>query len=102
MNGLTIYEFDALAAAGADLYGIDGVHLVPATVFSWLEEQCLPAADAGDSPWLRWTQRRGRRVIQVTSFIGVIRAPDGYQIEVLPKVGRAHRWWCHRGASVDA
>ncbi|MEB2610954.1 McrC family protein [Burkholderia cenocepacia] len=89
MNGLTIYEFDALAAAGVDFSGIDGVHLVPATVFCWLEEQCLRAADAGDAAWLRWAQRRGRRVIQVTSFVGVIRAPDGYQIEVLPKVGKA-------------
>jgi 5-methylcytosine-specific restriction enzyme subunit McrC len=89
MNGLTIYEFDALAAAGADFSGIDGVHMVPTSVFGWLEEQCLRAADAGDAAWLRWTQRRGRRVIQVTSFVGVIRAPDGYQIEVLPKVGKA-------------
>ena len=89
MNGLTIYEFDALAAVGADFSGIDGVHLVPASVFGWLEEQCLRAADAGDAAWLRWAQRRGRRVIQVTSFVGVIRAPDGFQIEVLPKVGKA-------------
>ncbi len=89
MNGLTIYEFDALAAAGADFSGIDGVHMVPVSVFGWLEGQCLRAADAGDAAWLRWTQRRGRRVIQVTSFVGVIRSPDGYQIEVLPKVGKA-------------
>jgi 5-methylcytosine-specific restriction enzyme subunit McrC len=89
MNGLTIYEFDALATVGADFSGIEGVHLVPASVFGWLEEQCLRAADAGDAAWLRWGQRRGRRVIQVTSFVGVIRAPDGYQIEVLPKVGKA-------------
>ena len=26
--------------------------------------------------------------VQVTSFAGVVRAPDGFQIEVLPKVGR--------------
>lgn len=89
MNGLTIYEFDALVAVGADFSGIDGVHLVPASVFGWLEEQCLRAADAGDAACLRWAQRRGRRVIQVTSFVGVIRAPDGFQIEVLPKVGKA-------------
>lgn len=89
MNGLTIYEFDALATVGADFSGVDGVHMVPTSVFSWLDEQCLRAADAGDAAWLRWTQRRGRRVIQVTSFVGVIRAPDGYQIEVLPKVGKA-------------
>lgn len=89
MNALTIYEFDALAVAGADFLGIDGVHMVPASVFGWLEEQCLRAADAGDAAWLRWAQRRGRRVIQVTSFVGVIRAPNGFQIEVLPKVGKA-------------
>jgi 5-methylcytosine-specific restriction enzyme subunit McrC len=88
MNGLTIYEFDALAAAGADFSGIDGMHRVPTNVFRWLEEQCLRTADARDAAWLRWTQRRGRRVIQVTSFVGVIRAPDGFQIEVLPKVGK--------------
>lgn len=89
MNGLTIYEFDALVAVGANFSGIDGVHMVPASVFAWLEEQCLRVADAREGTWLRWTQRRGRRVIQVTSFVGVIRAPDGYQIEVLPKVGKA-------------
>jgi 5-methylcytosine-specific restriction enzyme subunit McrC len=89
MDCLTIYEFDALVPAGADFSGVDGVHMVPATVFGWLEEQCLRAADAGDAAWLRWAQRRGRRVIQVTSFVGVLRAPNGYQIEILPKVGKA-------------
>ena len=89
MKGLTIYEFDALAAAGSDFSGIDGVHMVPPSIFGWLEEQCLRAAGAGVSSWLRWTQRRGRRVLQVTSFVGVICAPDGFQIEVLPKVGKA-------------
>lgn len=89
MKGLTIYEFDTLAAAGAEVSGIDGVHRVPAHVMAWLEGQCLRAAERGDAAWLRWTQRRGRRVIQVTSFVGVIHTPDGYQIEVLPKVGKA-------------
>lgn len=89
MNGITIYEFDALAAAGSDVVVADGVHAVPDTVYEWLEGQCLRVTDEADSAWLRMTQRRGRRVIQVTSFVGVIRAPDGYQIEVLPKVGKA-------------
>lgn len=89
MNGITIYEFDALAAIGADFASADGVHAIPANVFRWLEDQCLRAADMSESAWLRLGQRRGRRVVQVTSFVGVIRAPDGYQIEVLPKVGKA-------------
>ncbi|MFG6458620.1 McrC family protein [Roseateles sp. BYS96W] len=66
-----------------------GLHGIPEPVYSWLEEQCLQAADAGGPVWLRMTQRRGRRVVQVNSFVGVIRAPSGFQIEVLPKVGRA-------------
>src|SRR3569832_247285 len=89
MNGITIYEFAALAAVGSNFVAADGVHVVPVTVYEWLEGQCLRAADESDAAWLRMSQRRGRRVIQVTSFVGVIRVPDGYQIEVLPKAGKA-------------
>ena len=89
MNGITIYEFDALMAAGSDVASAEGFHRIPDKVYGWLEDQCLRAAEAGEAAWLRLTQRRGRRVVQVTSFVGVIRAPDGFQIEVLPKVGKA-------------
>lgn len=89
MSGITIYEFDTLAAATPGFDSADGLHTIPANVFAWLEAQCLQSTDAGNAPWIRLTQRRGRRAVQVTSFVGVIRAPDGYQIEVLPKVGKA-------------
>lgn len=89
MNGITIYEFDALMTAGSDAADAEGVHRIPDKVYVWLEDQCLRAAEAGEAAWLRLTQRRGHRVVQVTSFVGVIRAPDGFQIEVLPKVGKA-------------
>jgi len=88
-NGITIYEFDAMAAAGADFVGAEGLHGIPENVFGWLEGRSLRAAEDRDAAWLRLTQRRGRRAVQVTSFVGVIRAPNGYQIEVLPKVGKA-------------
>lgn len=89
MAGITIYEFDALVAATAGFAGAEGFHAVPDTVYAWLEDQCLRAAEQGEAAWLRLAQRRRRRVVQVTSFVGVIRAPDGFQIEVLPKVGKA-------------
>jgi len=89
VNGITIYEFDALMAAGSDAADAEGVHRIPDKVYGWLEDQCLRIAEAGAAAWLRLTQRRGRRVVQVTSYVGVIRAPDGFQIEVLPKVGKA-------------
>lgn len=88
MSGITIFEFDTVTAERPGLAGDEGVHTVPAAVFNWLEARCLRAAEAGEAPWLRLTQRRGRRAVQVTSYVGVIRAPDGYQIEVLPKLGR--------------
>lgn len=89
VNGITIFEFETLIAATAGVAGTEGLHAVPDAVYGWLEDQCLRAAEQGEAAWLRLAQRRGRRVVQVTSFVGVIRAPDGFQIEVLPKVGKA-------------
>jgi len=89
VNGITIYEFDALTAAGEDIAGSEGLYRIPGDVYAWLEDQCLRAGGAGKVAWLRLAQRSGRRVVQVNSFVGVIRAPNGFQIEVLPKVGRA-------------
>jgi 5-methylcytosine-specific restriction enzyme subunit McrC len=84
-----IYEFDAMVAAAAGVTDGVGLRTVPPQVFAWLEAQALRLAEVGETPWLRLTQRRGRRAVQVTNFVGVMRAPDGYQIEVLPKVGKA-------------
>lgn len=89
MNGITIYEFDTLLAADPGCVQIVDAHYVPRNVYDWLENQCLEISEAGTASWLRLAQRRGRRVLQVTSFVGVIRAPGGFQIEVLPKVGKA-------------
>lgn len=89
MAGITIYEFEALVAMAPGAPDAGGLHPVPPSVFTWLESQALRAAEAGESAWVRVTQRRGRRAVQVTSFVGVIRAPDGFQIEVLPKVGKS-------------
>ncbi|PKM09134.1 MAG: 2-keto-D-gluconate dehydrogenase [Gammaproteobacteria bacterium HGW-Gammaproteobacteria-4] len=89
MSGITIYEFDALVAEAPACAVGEGAHAIPAHVFDWLERRCLSVAEDCDAPWLRFSRRSGRRAIQVTSFVGVIRAPDGFQIEVLPKVGRA-------------
>lgn len=60
---------------------------MPRRVFTWLETKCLRRND-GTPGWLKLTQLNGLRAIQVTSYVGVIRAPCGFQIEVLPKTGR--------------
>jgi 5-methylcytosine-specific restriction enzyme subunit McrC len=88
LKGITIYEFEYLTAASVAYESVEDLHAIPGRVFSWLQGQCLLVSESGESSWLRLTQRRGRLSIQVTSFVGVIRSPDGYQVEVLPKIGR--------------
>lgn len=89
MAGITIHEFDALVATPPGAPDAGDLRAVPERVFGWLESQALSSAEVGESAWLRLTQRRGYRAVQVTRFVGVIRAPDGFQIEVLPKIGKA-------------
>lgn len=83
MNQLSIFEFDTVEAPG----GKTCHNMVPLRVFNWLENLCLKI-DNGTSRWLKLTQRNGQRAIQVTSYVGVLRAPCGFQIEVLPKIGK--------------
>ena len=83
MNSLTIFEFDKVVEEKPGAVG----PAVPRRVFAWLETQSLRSVD--DAPgWLKPAQLSGQRAIQVTSYVGVIRAPCGFQIEVLPKTGK--------------
>ncbi|GHU20368.1 hypothetical protein FACS189475_09110 [Betaproteobacteria bacterium] len=87
MGGITtIYEFDELLA---ERDAAAGETHVPDKVFDWLESQCLRTAEDSATAWLKLTSRQGRRVVKVTSYVGVIQSPDGHQIEVLPKIGKA-------------
>lgn len=79
MNSRTIFEFDKIVEAKPGAVGLT----VPKRVFSWLDMQSLNEA----TKWLKPAQLSGQRAVQFTSYVGVIRAPCGYQIEVLPKTG---------------
>ena len=83
MKAIQIFEFDTLVASDDDSHG----KTIPPNVFAWLEEQCL-TPDERAPIWMKLTSRRGRRAIQFTNYVGVLRAPCGYQIEILPKIGR--------------
>ena len=94
MTSVTVYEFGALVpGTGGEPVACsstsDSARSVPPDVFKWLEAQALRLSDAGETAWLKLTQRRGLRAVQVSSYVGVIRTPSGYQIEVLPKVAKA-------------
>lgn len=83
MNVLTIFEFEKILD---ETHGSTG-NVVPQRVFSWLESLCL-RTDEKTLAWLKLTQLHGQRAIQISNYAGVIRAPCGFQIEVLPKIGR--------------
>lgn len=83
MNVLTVFEFEKIID---ETHGSAG-NVVPRRVFSWLESKCL-RTDEKTLAWLKLTQLHGRRAIQISNYVGVIRAPCGFQIEVLPKIGR--------------
>lgn len=89
VNSISIYEFDALVPRGEHNVSINGVQYVPQSVFAWLEAEALRITDLGEGSWIRLSQRKGMRAVQVTSFVGVLRAPNGFQIEILPKVGKS-------------
>lgn len=89
MAGTTIYEFDSLVAAAPGIPASVGQSLVPPNVFAWLETLALRVAATNETAWLKLSQRGDRRAVQVASFVGVIRGPGDYQIEVLPKIGKA-------------
>ena len=80
MAGITVYEFDALTPGA-----------VPERVFAWLQSQALRLSEADGQAWLRLTQKGGQPAVQVTNYVGVIHTPGGFQIEVLPKIGKATR-----------
>ena len=89
MMDKTVYEYDVLASNKPGSCEIEGIHSVPCKIFKWLELQALRRAESQDnSAWLRLTQRRGRPVVQVLNYVGVIQTPNGTQIEVLPKIGK--------------
>ena len=89
MTRRTVYEFDALTAERPGDAAIAGLHYVPEQVFAWLKGEALRFAELGGATWLRLAQAHGRPAVRVNSFVGVIRTPCGFQIEVLPKVAKA-------------
>ena len=79
MNNIPIYEFDKLVEGKEASTAADRHKKVPRHVYQWLDGRL-----GEKTQWLRPV--RGH-MIQVTNYVGVIREPNGYQIEVLPKIG---------------
>lgn len=79
----TIFEFDYIGKHSAD-----NIHQVPESVYEWLKKQCLRVDE--ESRWIKLSSKSGQEVIQFVGYVGVLRSPCGYQLEILPKTGRKH------------
>lgn len=90
-HAITVFEFGYLAVGYEDKSCRD----IPQAAFDYLESLCLQQPDeTGDDefkpvPFLRLCSRAGFKAIQVKNHAGVIHTPDGTQVEVLPKLGKA-------------
>lgn len=88
-DSLTLFEFDSVFAGLRDQGSDSDRHFgVPQIVYDWLKKQCLGMGDDA-ARWLKLIRKNGGEAIQFTGYAGVLRTPDGFQFEVLPKTGKA-------------
>jgi len=86
----TVFEHDVLAPEQPDSSAAAKIRAVPRDVFDWLEQQALIATESSEQArWAQLIQSNGRRAVKVLNYVGVVQAPDGFQIEILPKTGKA-------------
>ncbi|EFE4812462.1 restriction endonuclease, partial [Escherichia coli] len=63
-----------------------GAKPVPPQVFNYLE--ALSLASNQGSQFLKLTSRSGFKLLQVQNYAGMLSTPHGFQLEILPKVGK--------------
>lgn len=82
---ITVFEYDLLSASGKAIDS-DTVTKISKAAFVYLKECCL--CDRSESRFLKLKIDSGMEVLQVQNYAGVVRCPDGTQIEILPKVAK--------------
>ena len=79
----SVFEYDLL---GSEKSASVGVKLVPQQVFDYLETLSLTRVQGGQ--FIKLTSRSGFKLLQVQNFAGILSTPHGFQLEILPKVGK--------------
>jgi len=90
-SAITCYEFHKLVASVTDDHeseDSENFKKINPNVFAWLERVARYSSVTGSPAWVRPSRQRGAVAVELTSYVGVVRAPDGTQIEILPKIGR--------------
>lgn len=91
-NAMVCFEFDKLVASVSGdgvLKQADAPFEVQPRVFKWLDDEARYSSALGPPAWIRPSRQRGAPAVEFTSYVGVVRAPDGTQIEILPKIGKS-------------
>ncbi len=89
MKTSTVYEYDVLVEnTGQPISG--STKHVPKSLFKWLQAEAIRLSENGETAWLRLDLRHGRPAVRLMNYVGVVRSPDGFQLEVLPKIGRVN------------
>lgn len=88
MSTLTAYEYDVLVASSKDDSTASTVKVVPKALFKWLQAEALRLSESSETAWLRLSQCHGQPAVRLLNYVGVVRSPDGFQLEILPKVGK--------------
>ncbi|MEK8238845.1 McrC family protein, partial [Escherichia coli] len=80
---ISVFEYDLLGSGKAASVGAKPV---PPQVFNYLE--ALSLASNQGSQFLKLTSRSGFKLLQVQNYAGMLSTPHGFQLEILPKVGK--------------
>lgn len=80
---ISVLEYDLLGSGKAASVG---AKLVPQQIFNYLE--ALSLASIQGSQFLKLTSRSGFKLLQVQNYAGMLSTPHGFQLEILPKVGK--------------
>ncbi|WP_159282236.1 McrC family protein [Rahnella variigena] len=80
---ISVFEYDLLGSENSAPVGAK--HLNP-EVFAYLEELSLTSIQGNQ--FLKLTSRSGFKLLQVQNYAGMLSTPHGFQLEILPKVGK--------------
>ncbi|POD89355.1 McrC family protein [Pectobacterium odoriferum] len=80
---ISVFEYDLLGSK--DSASVGAKHLNP-EVFAYLEELSLTSIQGNQ--FLKLTSRSGFKLLQVQNYAGMLSTPHGFQLEILPKLGK--------------
>ncbi|CQJ56165.1 5-methylcytosine-specific restriction enzyme subunit McrC [Yersinia intermedia] len=80
---ISVFEYDLLGSGKAASIGAKPI---PQQIFDYLEKVSLTSTQG--SQFLKLTSRSGFKLLQVQNYAGMLSTPHGFQLEILPKVGK--------------